>query len=102
MGWSMVGRKRGFGSIRRLPSARYQVRYTGPDAAEHKAPNTFDTRQDAEAWLTDRRREISRGEWAPATPRRAAVTLGSYAEAWLTDRSLKPARRRTTGPCSTG
>jgi len=86
----MAGRKRGFGSIRQLPSKQYQVRYTGPDAAEHKAPNTFDTRIDAEAWLTDLRREISRGEWAPATPRRAAVTVGSYSESWLTDRTLKP------------
>ncbi len=57
----MAKSRRGFGSIRRLPSGKYQARYTGPDAAEHKAPSTFDTRLDADAWLTDRRREISRG-----------------------------------------
>ena len=86
----MTRDRRSFGAIRRLPSGRYQAHYTGPDTLKHRAPHTFDTRQDAEAWLTDRHRQISRGQWAPATPRRAAVTFGSYAEAWLTDRTLKP------------
>ena len=40
--------KRGFGSIRKLPSGRYQARYTGPDGGEHKAPKTFAEKIDAE------------------------------------------------------
>jgi hypothetical protein len=56
--------KRSFGGIRRLPSGRYQANYTGPDAQLHNAPHTFETREDAEAWLTDVRRQISRGEWS--------------------------------------
>ncbi|MBA3251461.1 MAG: site-specific integrase [Geodermatophilaceae bacterium] len=87
------GRKRGFGSIRRLPSGRYQARYAGPDAAEHKAPSTFDTRMDAEAWLTDRRREISRGEWFTSTLRPKVIRFGEYSANWLAERTLKPRSR---------
>ena len=55
--------KRSFGQITRLPSGRYRARYTGPDTLLHNGPSTFDTRQDAEAWLTDERRLISTGAW---------------------------------------
>lgn len=89
----MSGGKRGFGSIRRLPSGRYQARYTGPDSAEHKAPGTFDTRMDAEAWLTDRRRDISRGEWTASAFRPRVLRLGEYAATWLAERNLKPRTR---------
>lgn len=87
--------KRGFGSIRLLPSKRFQARYTGPDTATHTAPTTFETRMDAEAWLTDRRREITAGTWTVAGPATATyVTLAPYAEAWLTGRAaLKPRTR---------
>lgn len=50
-----MGHRRGFGQIRRLPSKRFQAGYTGPDAAMHHAPSTFETALDAEAWLTDER-----------------------------------------------
>ena len=83
--------RRGFGSIRRLPSKRYQVRYAGPDQAEHLAPSTFETRMDAEAYLTDRRREIASGEWRPAGAAKIAYrAFGPYADAWLAHRTLKP------------
>jgi hypothetical protein len=47
-------RKRAFGQITRLPSARYRARYTGPDVLLHNPPTTFDTSGDADAWLRDR------------------------------------------------
>jgi hypothetical protein len=47
---SMAG-KRAFGQITRLPSKRYRARYTGPETVRHNAPYTFETREDAEAWL---------------------------------------------------
>lgn len=89
----MARRKRSFGGIRRLPSKRYQANYTGPDTAIHKAPHTFDTREDAEAWLTGIRRQISSGEWQPQSRRSPAERFDAYAEAWLSTRPLKP---RTT------
>ncbi|GAA2165606.1 site-specific integrase [Humibacillus xanthopallidus] len=99
--WSTKGEsvstpKRQFGAIERLPSGRYRAKYRGPDLKRHNAPHTFDSRMDAEAWLTDERRRISRGEWAPPVkPRDApmAETFGTYAEKWLRRRDLKPRSR---------
>lgn len=85
--------KRSFGGIRKLPSGRYQANYTGPDTRLHKAPSTFDTREDAEAWLTDVRRQISRGEWAAKKTSKKVLTLSDYSEMWLEGRTLKPRTR---------
>ncbi len=68
------GTKARFGSIRALPSGRYQARYTGPDGLLHKAPFTFDTKGDAETWLADgpRRHRARRVE-----PERCSETQGA-------------------------
>jgi len=84
--------RRGFGAIRKLPSGRYQASYLGPDTVRRTAPVTFDTRDDAEGWLSDRRREITGGDWTPPV-RRKPLTFGEYAERWLTNRPLKPRTR---------
>jgi len=47
----MARAKATFGGIRRLPSGRYQARYSGPDLVRHTAPITFDSKGDAETWL---------------------------------------------------
>ncbi|MGI8716936.1 MAG: tyrosine-type recombinase/integrase [Lapillicoccus sp.] len=89
----MAGTKRGFGQITRLPSRRYRARYTGPDGTRHNAPTTFETREDAEAWLSGERRKISRGEWTPPRKPRdlpKAQTFGQYAVRWMGHRDLKP------------
>lgn len=97
----MAGRRRGkryFGNVRKLPSGRYQARYTGPDGKPYSArtpegkPLTFDAQGDAEAWLSLRHSEILRGAWlAPATPTEAdkPVSVRDYADAWLTSRDLE-------------
>ena len=85
----MTRRKRSFGGLRKLPSGRWQANYTGPDGALHKATTTFALAQDAEAWLTDRRREIDREQWSPSAGRAAAapvVTFESFAATWLATR----------------
>lgn len=86
--------KRSFGQITKLPSKRLRARYTGPDGGLHNAPHTFDTRLDAEAWLTDERRQISASSWTPPGARRAAsrsaITFGQYADQWVQRRDLKP------------
>ncbi|BBU23287.1 prophage integrase [Mycobacterium xenopi] len=91
--------KRAFGNIRKLPSGRYQVRYTGPDGSYVTAPNTFAAKIDAEAWLTDRRREIDANLWnaATATRPRERVTFGDYAAGWLAGRQVagRPIKART-------
>lgn len=90
----MAGKRgaRGFGYIRKLPSKRYQASYVGPDTIRHKAPVTFETKEDAEGWLSDRRREITADDWTPPT-RSKPLTFGEFAGRWLTNRQLKPRTR---------
>jgi integrase len=97
---------RTFGLVRKLPSGRWQASYGDPDGrtamsrngnavlVRHAAPNTFDAKRDAEAWLVDESRLISRGEWRSPDERRAArlaapLTFGEYAESWLLNRKVK-------------
>jgi integrase len=85
--------KRSFGGLRRLPSGRYQANYTGPDGRVRNAPVTFETKEDAEGWLTDRRREVKGGTWEPPSAVAKPLTFREYADAWLIDRVLKPRTR---------
>lgn len=85
-------RKRGFGQTTKLPSGRIRARYTGPDGVRHPAPWTFETFEDAEAWLVAERRLLTSDDWSPPAERdrRAPVTtFGQYAEAWLAGRKVK-------------
>ncbi len=80
-----------FGSLRQLPSKRWQARYFGPDGVRYSAPLTFDTKGDAETWLSTIRADISRGVWKPAGRTTGApMTFGEYADTWLTERDLRP------------
>ncbi len=89
--------KRGFGSIRKLPSGRLQARYTGPSGQTVTAPSTFTARIDAEAWLAAERRQVEAPEtWVSPKARlelarRAAEvdrlpSFREYAEAWIASR----------------
>lgn len=96
---------RGFGHIRKLPSGRYQAMYADPTGrtylsskgnarpVSYKAPHTFGSREDAEEWLVDRRREIRTDDWAPPTARRAPITFREHADRWIAHRDLKPRTR---------
>lgn len=94
----MTRAKRDFGTIRKRANGRYQAYYMGPDQAFHRAPSTFETKVDAEAWLVGERRLIQDDDWTPTKSRRAKVirateSFGPYAEAWLEYRELKPRTR---------
>jgi integrase len=101
----MARRRRGFGRIRQCqPSGRYQASYVGPDDQLHKAPETFDAREDAEGWLADRRREIDRELWSPPATakqktdrRKAQIRFREYAEQWVETRTVRgrPLKPRT-------
>lgn len=89
-----------FGNLRRLPSGRYQVRYTDPDGRLRAAPTTFDTKGDAETFLASVRTDIARDTWTPAPSRRSKpLTFNSYADSWLqakaSDSQRKPLAPRT-------
>ncbi|MGP4058989.1 tyrosine-type recombinase/integrase [Mycobacterium sp. 4D054] len=93
-----MAEKRSFGNIRKLPSGRYQVRFTDPDGNYVKAPTTFAAKIDAEAWLTDRRREIDAKMWNPSSVAPVEkVTFSAYAAAWLAGRQVagRPIKART-------
>jgi integrase len=87
----MATRKRTFGEVSKLPSGRYRARYTGPDGKRHSASQTFDTKMDADTWLTLRRAEVVKDEWS--APTMTGQKFGPYAEKWLKDRKLKPRTR---------
>lgn len=96
----MTRGRRSFGAIRRLPSKRYQAKYTGPDGSWHLAPETFTTKMDAEGWLNQERRLIEWDQWTSPAQRTAqrrldaTQTLAAYALDWLPQRvavrGLKP------------
>src|ERR1700694_638687 len=86
--------RRTFGRLRQFRSGRWKASYTGPDGKLYEAQHTFAAKIDAEAWLTDRRREIDRELWSPPASteqtkeagqrkKAAAETFGDYAKKWL-------------------
>ncbi|CAN5482962.1 site-specific integrase [soil metagenome] len=91
--------RRGFGTLRKLPSKRWQATYVGPDLNRHSAPHTFASKMDAEVWLGQERTLTADVDWvapgrrAELKERLAPPTFGEYAGQWLADRSLKPRTR---------
>ena len=69
-----------FGSVRRLPSGRWQVRYRTSDGRQHTAPQTFPTRGDASRHLAQVEADLSRGQWSD--PRLGRTTFAAWAERW--------------------
>jgi integrase len=83
------GRRRRFGSIRKLPSGRYQARYPGPDGVERPADDTFATKPEAENWLTLKEAEILEGDWID--PDAGQILIPDYAATWIDERpGLRP------------
>lgn len=91
--------RRSFGRLRQFRSGRWKASYTGPDGMLYEAPTTFALKQDGEAWLTDRRREIDRNLWSPSSGQddRPNALFADYAEEWLKRRTVKgrPLKDRT-------
>lgn len=80
-------RPQGTGSVRQLPSGRWQARYRNDDDALTAAPETFDTKMDASAWLADYDGQTVVKE------RQQIIRLGEYADQWLAARELRPRTR---------
>lgn len=77
--------KRVFGNVRKLPSGRFQARYTAPDGAVYRAPATFETERDADDWLAIERAKVLTTEWSPRAGS-DTVTFQTYSEQWLKHR----------------
>src|SRR3954447_1500160 len=82
-----MGRRRSFGTVRLLPSGRYQARYPGPDGRLRTAPDTFESKTDAAQYLSTVETDMLRGQWND--PRAGGISLRAYADAWLADRRVK-------------
>ncbi|MEV5277509.1 site-specific integrase [Streptomyces sp. NPDC052811] len=80
--------RRSFGAIRKLPSGRYQARYPGTDGILRPAPETFETKKDAEVFLAQMQADQSRGDWLDPTA--GEVLFAEYAERWIDERGIAP------------
>lgn len=72
---------RRFGAIRRLPSGRWQARFTAPTGLAVTAPDTFGRKVDASRWLAQREVDVGRGTWIDE--RRGRVSVGEWGDQWL-------------------
>ena len=73
--------RRQFGSVRRLPSGRWQARYETPGGRSITAPSTFTTKAEAGRWLAGIEADQARGQWVD--PQAGRVLLSDYAWGWL-------------------
>jgi len=80
-------RPQGAGTVRQLPSGRWQARWRDEHDRLHPAPHTFDTKLDAATWLDGESWQASE---AVAVVERQDPTLKAYGNAWLAGRDLKP------------
>ncbi len=84
--------KRHFGSVRKLPSGRYQASYWY-EGTRHLAEQTFRTKGDALAHLAKVETDVRRGVWID--PREGDVSVKSLSAQWLASNPTKrPDTRR--------
>lgn len=75
------GARRTTGSIRRLPSGRYQARVRSPSGEMQPAPDTFATKVEADRWLASAVTDQAQGRWVDA--RAGKITLRRFCEQWM-------------------
>src|SRR5215211_6194036 len=84
--------RRSFGSVRQLPSGRWQARYRDVTGKSHTAPETFTTRPEATRYLAQVETDLARGEWTD--PRAGRVSFAEWAGRWQeTTTNLRPNTR---------
>jgi len=86
-----MAKKRSFGTVRRLPSGRYQALYRAPDGNRYSGPATYEYKADAEAYLATVQADLVRQTWK--APISSTETLGGYGRRWIDQRPLKETSR---------
>ncbi|MCL3861753.1 tyrosine-type recombinase/integrase [Actinotalea sp. K2] len=87
--------RRASGAVRKLPSGRWQARYTGPDGAL-RTLGTFPTKAEADQELAHEVSRMARGVWHD--PRLGDQPLGEWFRAWIATRGdLAPSTRALYG-----
>jgi hypothetical protein len=89
------GSRRRFGSVRRYRSGRWTASYLDPSGQERRSPETFDTKADAEIWLSQVEADLTRGDWQD--PDAGAVNFEVYAVQWVAERELSPTTEQLYG-----
>lgn len=79
-----------FGTIRKLPSGRFQARYSHL-GRQVGAKHTFATKTDARRWLPSVETDLARGDHFDESA--GSVRFGDYALRWLEQRPLRPRTR---------
>ena len=83
--------RRSFGTIRKLGSGRYQVRYRNSVGRMVAGPGTFATRAEAQRWLATAEADHLRGTFVDQ--RGLRLTFDEWVEEWL---AAKPGQRAAT------
>ena len=86
-----MAKRRQFGSVRRVTSGRWQVRYVDPLTGKRVPSGTFATKGEAGRWLA--RVQSGSVDARVAAAKRDGERLDSYAARWLEHRNLKPRTR---------
>lgn len=84
--------RRTFGTVRKLPSGRWQARYSTDAGERITADYTFPTKADAQRWLAQTESDIARGTWHD--PTLGKTTIAEWSDRWLTTK-LPTVRRAT-------
>ena len=87
-----MAKSRAFGTIRTLPSGRFQARYWHL-GKQTSAGSSFAAKADARAWLASVETDLKRGDHFD--PSGGAVVFDAYAREWMANRSLRPRTRET-------
>jgi integrase len=82
--------RRHFGSVRKLPSRRFQASYWN-DGIRHVGEDTFPSKADALAYLSTVETDLRRGAWID--PEASQRTFSDLADQWL---GSNPAKRSNT------
>ena len=88
-----MAQRRTFGSIRKLPSGKWQATYLDP-ITRHRVPaeTTFTSKADANRWLSSTELALQRGDNLDRTGR--SITLTKYSATWLDNKTaLRPKTR---------
>lgn len=80
--------KRQFGNIRKLPSGRWQARYSQPTGRTIAAPATFSSKADAARYLASVETDLVRGTYLD--PDAGRVTVSEWAAEWLERPGKRP------------
>jgi integrase len=73
-----VPKRRRFGSVRQLPSGRWQARYLDTRGAAQPAPRTFVRKTDADLWLAAVEADMSRGTFVDTSAGKMTVAEWSW------------------------